>query len=541
VDAKAKRLTLVACILGSVVVFVDGTIVNVALPKIRSDLGVGLSDQQWIIDAYLLTLGSLLLVGGSLGDLYGRRRMFRLGVIGFGMTSLLCAVSPTAVLLILARGLQGVAGALLVPATLGIITATFSDDERGKAIGTWTAWSGIATVIGPLAGGLILESVSWRFIFAVNLVPIALTLYLIRHMSSAHDHPREGSIDAVGAALCALGLGGTVFALIEQPNYSWTDPIILGPLGGGVLLLVAFLLWERRTPDPMLSLDLFRRRNFSVGNASTLLVYAGLGGSTFLLPIFLQEIAGYSPLGAGTALLPVTFIMFLLSSRFGALADRFGPRWFMGLGPIVAGVGLLWFTRLSAHVDYLTDVLPGAAVFGLGLTLTVAPLTATVLGGVDEEHASLASGINNAIARVAGLVAIALVGAVVSAQFGSTLDSDVKAYAHAPGVSSAVRQSKDRALAAEAPTSVGPRRAQLQAALTDASEDGFAAGMLVMAVIVIAGGVISAAGIVNPRREVKCAECPGGALAGATQDAGRAEGIRAGALPRVRVPQRAEA
>jgi EmrB/QacA subfamily drug resistance transporter len=541
VDAKAKRLTLIACILGSVVVFVDGTIVNVALPKIRSDLGVGLSDQQWIVDAYLLTLGSLLLVGGSLGDLYGRKRMFRLGVIGFGVTSLLCAAAPTATLLILARGLQGVTGALLVPATLGIITATFSDDERGKAIGTWTAWSGISTVIGPLAGGLILETISWRFIFAVNLVPILVTLYLIRHMSEVHDHPSGGHVDVVGGVLCALGLGGAVFALIEQPNYSWGDPIIWGPLIGGVALFVAFLLWERRATDPMLSLELFRRRNFSVGNVSTLLVYAGLSGSTFLLIIFLQEVAGYSPLGAGSALLPVTIIMFLLSSRFGALADRFGPRWFMGLGPIVAGVGLLLFTRLGANIDYLTDVLPGALIFGLGLTLTVAPLTATVLGGVDEAHASLASGINNAIARVAGLVAIALVGAVVSAQFASSLDNDVKAYAHDPGVPAAVSQSKDRALAASAPASVGPHRAQLQAALTDASEDGFAAGMLLMAVLVIAGGVISAVGIVNPEREVKCAECPGGALAGATQDAGRASSRRDGGLPRVKLPQRAGA
>ncbi|MFL5956502.1 MAG: MFS transporter, partial [Solirubrobacterales bacterium] len=301
-DARAKRLTLIACILGSAVVFVDGTIVNVALPKIRADLDVGLADQQWIMDAYLLTLGSFLLVGGSLGDLYGRRRMFRLGVIGFGATSLVCAVAPDATLLIVARGLQGITGALLVPATLGIITATFSDAERGRAIGSWTAWSGISTVIGPLAGGLILEAVSWRWIFAVNLVPIAMTLWLIRHMSDAHDLPREGSVDVVGAALCALGLGGTVFALIEQPSYSWGDPIIWAPLGGGLVLLAAFLLYERRAPDPMLSLHLFRRRNFSVGNASTLLVYAGLGGSTFVLPLFLQEVAGYSPLAAGTSL-----------------------------------------------------------------------------------------------------------------------------------------------------------------------------------------------------------------------------------------------
>jgi EmrB/QacA subfamily drug resistance transporter len=543
VEARAKRLTLIACILGSVVVFVDGTIVNVALPRIREDLDVGLSAQQWIIDAYLLTLGSLLLVGGSLGDLYGRRRVFRLGVIGFGVTSLLCAAAPTATLLIVARALQGVTGALLVPSTLGIITATFSDAERGKAIGTWTAWSGISTVIGPLAGGLILAYVSWRFVFAVNIVPILVTLWLIRHMSDAHDRPRDGSVDVVGAVLCALGLGGTVFALIEQPSYSWSDPIIWAPLAGGVILLVAFVLWERQAKDPMLSLSLFRRRNFSVGNASTLLVYGGLGGSTFLLPLFLQEVADYTPLAAGGSLLPVTVLMFLLSSRFGALADRFGPRWFMGLGPIVAGIGLGWFAFMDADVDYLRDVFPGAVIFGLGLAMTVAPLTATVLGGVDEEHAGLASGINNAIARVAGLVAIAFVGAVVSAQFASTLDAKAKQIRPTLSVQAAVAEAKDRALAARAPANTGPQRPQLQAALTDASVDGYAAGMLVMAILVVAGGVVSAVGIVNPEREVKCAECPGGALAGATQDAGRAESLRdvQDRLPRVRVPQRAGA
>jgi EmrB/QacA subfamily drug resistance transporter len=539
VDARAKRYTLIACILGTVVVFVDGTIVNVALPKIRADLDVGLADQQWIVDAFLLTLGSLLLVGGSLGDLYGRRRIFAAGVVGFGVTSVLCAVAPTATLLIVARGLQGVAGAMLVPATLGIITATFSDAERGRAIGTWTAWSGISTVIGPLAGGLILEAVSWRWIFAVNLAPIAITLYLIRHMSAAHDHPRPGRVDGVGAALCALGLAGTVFALIEQPSYSWADPIIWGPLLGGIVVLAAFLFWERRAPDPMLSLDLFRRRNFSVGNLSTLLVYAGLSGSTFLIPIFLQEVADFSPLGAGVALLPVTLMMFFLSPRFGALADRFGPRAFMGGGPVVAGLGLLWFTGLDHDVQYVAEVLPGALLFGLGLSMTVAPLTATVLGGVDEEHASLASGINNAIARVAGLVAIAFVGAVVSAQFASSLDDSLAGRPLDARARVAVHTAKDRALAAEAPPSLGGERAQVQAALTDASESGFETGMLVMAVLVMAGGAISALGIVNPEREVKCAECPGGPLAGATQDAGRAERRRE--LPVVRLPARARA
>jgi Major Facilitator Superfamily len=373
----------------------------------------------------------------------------------------------------------------------------------------------------------------------VNIAPILVTLYLIRHMSAEHDQPRGGSVDVVGAVLCALGLGGTVFALIEQPNYSWGDPIIAGPLVGGLVLLIAFVFYERQAKDPMLSLDLFKRRNFSVGNASTLLVYGGLSGATFLIPIFLQEVANYSPLGAGAALLPVTVCMFLLSPRFGALADRYGPRAFMGGGPIIAGLGLLLLSNMDSHVDFATEILPGSLVFGVGLAMTVAPLTATVLGGVDEQHASLASGVNNAIARVAGLVAIAFVGAIVSAAFSSTLDSKLDGRVANPRVRAVVHDAKSRALAANAPASLGPQRPFVQAAITSASQDGYRAGMIVMSVLVVLGGVISAVGIANPQRDVKCAECPGGALAGATLDAGRAEGRRE--LPRVRLPQRAGA
>ena len=288
----------------------------------------------------------------------------------------------------------------------------------------------------------------------------------------------------------------------------------------------------------MLSLELFKRRNFSVGNASTLLVYAGLGGSTFLLTLFLQEVSGYSPLAAGASLIPVTLCMFFLSRRFGALADRYGPRLFMGAGPIVAGLGLLWFSMLGANVDYLTDVLPGAILFGLGLAMTVAPLTATVLGGVDEQHAGLASGINNAIARVAGLVAIAFVGAVVSSAFSSTLDEQL-AHARRTRPHRRRRFQGPRAVA-EAPASLGPERPVVQAALTDASEEGFQEGMILMTVLVVLGGVLSALGIVNPERKVSCEECAGGALAGATRH--RAGGGRS-RLPRVRirVPQRAGA
>jgi hypothetical protein len=361
VDAKAKRLTLIACILGTVVVFVDGTIVNVALPKIRSDLGVGLSAQQWIIDSYLLTLGSLLLVGGSLGDLYGPQwRCSGSGVIGFGITSLLCAAAPTATLLILARGAAGRERArCLVPATLGIITATFSDAERGKAIGTWTAWSGISTVIGPLAAG-------------PDPRERVLALHLRRqHRADPHhavpDPPHVGGPRPSARGLGRRGRGGAVRARAgrRRVRADRAAQLLVGRsdhLGtarsAGWPCSSRSLLWERRAPDPMLSLDLFRRPELLGRQRLDPARLRRLGGSTFLLPIFLQEVAGYTPLAAGTALLPVTIIMFLLSSRFGALADRFGPRWFMGLGPIVAAVGLLLFMQLGADVTWVTDVLP---------------------------------------------------------------------------------------------------------------------------------------------------------------------------------------
>ncbi|HLM51294.1 MAG TPA: MFS transporter [Solirubrobacteraceae bacterium] len=526
--ARQQRLTLIACILGSVVVFVDGTVVNVALPAIRADLDVGLSAQQWIVDAYLLTLGSLLLIGGSLGDILGRRRMFAFGVVGFGVTSMLCALSPSATALIVARGLQGIAGALLVPSTLGIITATFSEGERGRAIGTWTAWSGISTVIGPLAGGLILEAASWRWIFAINVLPILVTLYLIRHMSAAHDHPVGGRVDIVGAVLCAIGLGGPVFALIEQPNHGWADPMIWIPLVAGVAVFVAFLVYERRSSHPMLDLTLFRRRNFAVGNGATLLMYGGLSGATFLIPIFLQEAAGFTPLVAGLSLLPISIVMFLLSARMGALADRFGPRIFMGAGPIVAGCGLALLAMMGREVDYWTNVLPGALVFALGLSLTVAPLTATVLGGVDERHAGVASGVNNAIARVAGLVAIAVIGAVVSSAFASSVDDQLAGRRLSPRAERVVARGKTEVLGASVPPTLGVERVPVQEAVADASVDGFRTGMLLGAGIVVLAGLVSIAGIRNPERDVKCADCAGGALAGAPQDAGRE-------LPRVTV------
>ena len=520
--ASRKRLTLVACILGSGIALLDSTVVNVALPTIQRDLGGGLAAQQWVVNAYLLTLGSLILVGGSLGDLYGERRIFALGVGGFGFASLLCALAPTIGALIAARALQGVAGALLTPSALAVIVATFRESERGPAIGSWTAWGGIATVLGPLAGGELLQISSWRVIFLINLPLVAICVTLILAVIPRAKPRREKArkIDFLGGFLCALGLGGPVFALIEQPRLGWSNLTVIGPLIAGAVLLVCFVVHESRARDPMLPLTLFRRRNFSAGNIETLSMYAGLSILFFFLTIFLQQIGGYTPLQSGLATLPATAVMFTLSKRFGALADRFGPRLFMGAGPLVAASGLLLFQRIGVHVDYLTDVLPGILVFSLGLSMTVAPLTAAVLAGVDTGQAGIASAVNNAVARVAGLLGTAAVGAAVAASFVSGLDSNLAGRPLGPPAKAAVAEAKKLPLGR--PNTTGLPQAQARAitvAADEASLDSFHLGLGIAALLVAAGGLAGAIGVRNPQRAVRAEECEGGQLVGAALDA----------------------
>lgn len=492
---RQQRLVLTVSILASFVAFLDGAIVNVALPAIQRNMGGGLAAQQWVVDAYLLTLGSLILIAGSLSDRIGRKKILGLGLSGFGVASVLCALAPTADALIVFRALQGIAGALLVPSSLAYIIANFDGAAEAKAIGTWTGWTGIAYIVGPLLGGLLVDMASWRWIFAINVLPIAYTLYLLKKCDKAEkgEEPKT-PIDGVGAVLCALGLGGPVFALIEQPHYGWGDPRIFLPLVVGVALFVTFLAYEKRTPAPMLRLDLFRNRNFAFGNVATLAIYAGLSVSTFLIVLFLQQVSGYSALDAGLALLPVTIIMFFLSPRFGALSGIYGPRAFMTLGPIVGGLGFLLMLRLQADVDYWTQLLPAILVFGLGLSMTVAPLTAAILGDVPQNEAGIASAINNAVARIAGLVAIAAVGALVAVSFGSALDNNLTLAASPNAIDSAEQRPLQLT-----PPSPYTQDQTFQTALRQASVTAFHTGIFSMSALMIAGGVVSWAGISNKR------------------------------------------
>ncbi|WP_018656264.1 MFS transporter [Actinomadura flavalba] len=400
------RHIVTATVLGSGVAFLDGSVVNVALPAIGRDLGGGLPVLQWTLDGYLLTLSALLLLGGALGDRYGHRRVFAAGLVVFTAASLACGLAPGAGALIAARVAQGVGGALLVPGSLAIIDATIDERDRGAAIGRWAALAGVASALGPFLGGWLVDAASWRWVFLINVPLAAATLYALRRVPETRAATGR-RLDYPGALAVTAGLGGAVYALIEIPAHGWT-PLATAAALAGAAGLIAFPFIERRAANPLLPLHMLRSRQFVGANLTTLAVYAALGGALFLLTLQLQTSLGYSALAAGTATLPMTVIMLLLSSRIGALAQRTGARLPMTAGPLIAGAGVALMALAQPGASYLTGVLPGVVVFGLGMALTVAPLTSTVLASVDEDHVGAASGTNNAVSRLANLLAVAV-------------------------------------------------------------------------------------------------------------------------------------
>ena len=442
------RLVLIVAILASIIAFLDGSIVNVALPAIQHSLGGGLSTQQWVVDAYLITLGAFMLVAGSLSDIIGRKRVMMIGLIGFGVTSLLCAAATTKELLIIGRLLQGVTGALLVPSSLALIMSRVPKDRQHAAIGAWTSWTGIAMLIGPFVGGILVDLGSWRYIFLLNVLPIAVTVYLLAKLQDERDMSTRVKIDWYGAILGALSLGGIVYALIEQPHFGWTHPLIYGTMGVGIVSLALFIWREKVAAQPMMPLGVFRSRNFTAGNIATLSIYAGLSLVAFLITIFVQQVGHYTATAAGLTMVPMSILMFFLASRFGKLSGEYGPRIFMTAGPLIVAAGFVTMLFIDASANYWA-MLPGILLFGIGLSVTVAPLTAAILGAVDGKRSGIASAINNVVARVAGLVAVALIGTVT----GYTLN------------------------------------------LT-----GFRNGLILSIVLFVVGGLVSFAGIRNPKK-----------------------------------------
>jgi EmrB/QacA subfamily drug resistance transporter len=420
-ERVSDRPLIAVAVLASFVAFLDGSVVNLALPAIGREFGGGLALQQWVVDGYLLTLGALILVAGAISDQFGRLSVLRMGLVVFAVSSVLCAVAPSGWVLVAARCLQGVGAAFLVPSSLAMINARFSGTEQARAIGTWTAWTGTAFVIGPLLGGVLVDALNWRWIFGVNIVPLAVTLYLTTKLSAdefAAD--RSARVDIVGAALNAVGLTGAVYALIEGQRLGFSHPAVVVTLAVGLVCLIAFPWWERRAPHPMMPLHIFAARNFAVGNLATVFLYAAVSLGMIIVALFLQETAGLSATQAGLATLPVPVLSFFLARRFGTLAGRHGPRLYMAAGPLVAAIGYLLMMTAREPFNFATQMLPGLVVFGLGLSITVSPLTAAILAAVVPAQSGIGSAINNAVSRIAGLIAIAFTGVII----GGSVDYD---------------------------------------------------------------------------------------------------------------------
>jgi EmrB/QacA subfamily drug resistance transporter len=455
-NSTRGRWVIAATVLGSGIAFLDSTVVNVALPHIGEDLDTSVAGLQWVLNGYLLTLSSLILLGGSFGDLFGRKRVFQTGVVVFALASVTCALAPTDAALVLGRVAQGVGGALLTPSSLAILEASFRQEDRPRAIGAWSGLSGVAAAVGPFVGGWLVDAASWRWIFLINL-PLSAVVVAVaaRHVPESFDPRADRRIDWAGAALVAASLGALSWGLISAGDRGWGAPSVVFSLVAGVVAMAAFVLVEARSQHPMLPLDIFRSAQFRAANLVTATVYAALGGVFFLLTLQLQQVLGYSALEAGAATLPITLLMLALSARSGALAARIGPRLQMTVGPLLVAVGILMMSRIEPGVSYQAGVLPAVVVMGLGLATTVAPLTSTALGSVDDRHAGVASGVNTTVSRAAQLAAVAVLPVAVGLTGDDFLRPDVFA-------------------------------------------DGFRVAMLIMSVVAAVGGLIAWATVRNP-------------------------------------------
>ena len=473
--------------------FIDGTVTNVALPQIQVRLGATALDAQWIVESYALFLSALILVGGSLGDHYGRRRIFSLGIAIFTLASVWCGLSTSPDMLIVARAVQGVGGAMLVPGSLAIISASFEGEQRGKAIGTWAGLSGVTTALGPILGGFLVENVSWRAAFLIN-VPLAIVVLLIvyRHVPESRD-PDARKLDIPGAAFATLGLGGVVYGLITSAEAGFTDLRVLLALVLGVGALVAFVLWERHTEEPMMPLSMFRSRNFSGANILTLLLYAGLGGALYFLPFLLIQVHGYSATAAGSSFLPFTIITFLMSRWAGGLVTRFGARLPLMIGPLVAAAGFVLFAMPGTEGSYWTTFFPAIVVLGLGMSLVIAPLTTTAMNSVSGSHSGLASGVNNAVSRTAGLLAIPVLGIFVFFVFSGSLDASVQDLDLSPKAQQQLEAEKVDLGGAEVPPGVSEETAaEIEAAIKESFLAGFRLAMFIAAGLALASAVAAA-------------------------------------------------
>jgi len=486
------RWILAATILGSSMSFIDGTVVNVALPALQANLNATAIDVQWVVESYALFLAALLLLGGSLGDHFGRKRIYAIGVTLFALASMWCGLAPNVGQLIVARAVQGIGGALLVPGSLAIISASFSEDERGQAIGTWSGSTAITTALGPVMGGWLIEHVSWRAVFFLNL-PLAVVVLLLvfRFVPESRDEEETGKLDLVGAALATVSLGAIVYGLIESSRLGFQSPIVITALSSSLIFLVAFVIVEARRRHPMMPLTLFRARNFAGANLLTLFLYAALAGTLFFLPLNLIQVQGYSATAAGAASLPFILIMFLLSRWSGGLLKRYGSRLPLVIGPTIAGIGFALFVRPGVGGSYWTTVFPAVVVLGLGMAISVAPLTTTVMNSVKESHAGIASGVNNAVSRTAGLLAIAVLGLIMLQTFNRCLDQRLSQLAVPVEIREAVNSQRIKLAAAEIPSAAEPMRAAIKQAIDECFVCGFRRVMLVGCGLALASSLMA--------------------------------------------------